>query len=214
MVFKGRPAFQASIMKKSLDTDDPRPSDTQIQENLKSLMDETEDIRSRFEEIWKRLRQDSFNNIEQRMQRSDKFEPGDKVYVWIPKLRREGKCGPAWEGPYTVTRRLTESGTLLEVNGRNEHAYNLKRAITVSPVDELCVPPTDSAPTPPVVNEGDDVVRDSSEKMDISDPPRRSERIRMRDESTNERSEAKRLRIAVLLHFVDLDSPGGELLLM
>lgn len=109
--------------------EDPVPNDSIVRENLESYRMEAAMIGEKFEEIWKQLRQRSFREVGKRAKRPVELEVGDLVYVWIPKLLQE-KHGTRWSGPYKIEERLTISGTKFLVNGKEEHAFNLKKALT------------------------------------------------------------------------------------
>ena len=91
-------------------------------------MREIIEIRHIFEETWKQMRSKSFNALKRKVRKVDQYESGDYVYVWIPKLMQD-KIGTRWTGPYLVEKKINDNGNLVLVNGKIEHAYNLKKAI-------------------------------------------------------------------------------------
>ena len=147
-VFKGRKA--PGFFDRPMDALSPLPVEEHEQENVELIVQELTGIRESFEEIWKSLRHNSFKNMQRMAANIEKLSEGDYVYVHIPKLLQR-KYGSRWEGPKLVDKVLTESGTLLLVDGKLEHAFNLKKAFlrnslgTGQPVHPPFDPPGDHA---------------------------------------------------------------------
>jgi hypothetical protein len=125
-VFRGR--MRPRILESNIAVDNPVPSDEQVGNGLSTIQREMAVVRENFEGIWKANRQVSFNCMAEKQQREARVEVGDMVYVWIPKLLQD-KIGARWEGPYLIEDRVTKEGTIWKVNGKQEHAYNLKKAV-------------------------------------------------------------------------------------
>jgi hypothetical protein len=124
-VFKGRKL--GSFFDLAMESDDPVPEESQVFENIGSLIEERRAVARKYEEVWKALRTKSVRNMGRKVRNVDVLKVGDSVYAWIPKLRKQ-KHGPLWEGPYQVQEILTPTATIVRVNGKVEHAFNLKRA--------------------------------------------------------------------------------------
>jgi hypothetical protein len=130
-VFKGR--IRPKLVDQLMKTDQPLPTDEQVMEGLSVTQEELQGIRDKYEEVWKLMRQERFLSMKDKSHgRVAEFSVGDRVYVWIPKLL-QNKIGSRWEGPYNVESKVTESGTIWMVNGKAEHAYNMK------PIDSSAV---------------------------------------------------------------------------
>ena len=184
-VFKGRKLF--SFVDIALPVEDVIPSDEHFEENLRSIMDEVRFIREQFEEVWVEMRSRSFGVMDKRVKRYDKLSPGDLVYTWIPKLMQK-KLGSRWEGPYQVEKVLNdEVGNRVLVNGKMEHAFNLKRGLKrkeEKPVSE----------SEPVENEPNETTPDQIERLprileDQSSAPNATERDMIIPQSNKKSSE-------------------------
>ena len=78
-----------------------------------------------YEEVWKEMRKASAKEVLRRQKAPVGLRVGSSVYVYVPRLRRR-KTDPKWEGPFTVEERV--SAVKWKINGKVEHAYNLKLA--------------------------------------------------------------------------------------
>ena len=181
-VFKGRK--REGFFNNTMDVDNPAPNEEQFQENIPVMLQEIDLVRYRFEEIWKSLREKSYSTMEGKIKRVDKLEVGDQVYSWIPKLL-QSKYGERWQGPFVVEEVLSNSGTLVLIRGKVEHAYNLKKVNWRGSAVEN---PTLDARTDP--------------------PPRPKRKI-----TDEQGAVSKRVRIAAAM-LLDARHPGGELLLL
>ena len=109
------------------------PTQAQFEENVGSIMEEVRYIREQFEEVWMAMRAKSFGVMDKRVKRYDTLSEGDLVYTWIPKLLQR-KLGSRWEGPHRVDKVLNDQvGNRVLVNGKMEHAFNLKRGLKREP---------------------------------------------------------------------------------
>ena len=153
-VFKGRRLF--NFTDKVIEVENPIPSQEQVEENLSVIMSEMNTIRESFEDIWMELREKSMSEMERKVQRVELFKEGDSVYVWIPKLLQQ-KVGSRWAGPFTVEKMLGENGNRMIVNGKEEHAFNLKKCkekeVEISGPDN---PPISSGPASETVKKAVD----------------------------------------------------------
>ena len=160
----------------SMDVEDDIPRDPVVHTNLPRIIQVRDRLRAEYEAVWKQMRRMSAREIERRARHVVTFSEGDKVFIWINRLARD-KLGCRWEGPYRIEKKI--SNVVFQVNGRSEHAYNMKRAIDQS-VEVLVEQPglTDDAP------------------VEI-----RSEPIRKRHNQEPRSIPSKRVRIAALLAF-------------
>ena len=124
-VFKGRKVY--GFLDKSINCEDPSPNQDQFEENISGIRGESQAIAEQFEEIWKQLRASSMSSLKARVRPAATIKEGDYVYSWIPKLLQV-KDGSRWDGPMLVQKQITPSGTMFLVNGKVEHAFNLKKA--------------------------------------------------------------------------------------
>jgi hypothetical protein len=96
-------------------------------ENAEDAMQRRMEYLEEYEEVWKQMREASAREIGRRQRGKDQLEIGDSVFVFVPKLLRT-KVDVRWAGPFTLQAKLT--ATTWQVNGKVEHAFNLKRAVT------------------------------------------------------------------------------------
>jgi hypothetical protein len=120
-VFKGRLGRPKGI---AMTTDDNRPSEEIQSNNLAGMVREQQNLKERFEEVWKNLREKSFKTIKEKKSGELKLAVGDMVFSYIP-VRRRSKLDVRWSGPFPVEELISD--ILVKVNGRVEHVFNLKK---------------------------------------------------------------------------------------
>jgi hypothetical protein len=123
-VFKGREISDLQVV---APIEDPRPTDSQIADNVITLKSEQRAISEKFEEIWKNLREKSYNTIRKRFKPGKSpLKIGDLVMRWIPDGKRS-KLTNRWEGPFEVQQIVSEVQVVVE--GIREHVFNLRRYV-------------------------------------------------------------------------------------
>ena len=123
-VFRGRLFSKAPFLSSHLPTQDPRPNEKVVNDNLVSILSEQIRVTDQFEEIWKKMRENSFTTIEKRLVREISWKVGDSVMVYIP-ARARTKLDSRWRGPFIIEQVLSE--TIVVVDGNQESTYNLKK---------------------------------------------------------------------------------------
>ena len=123
MVFRGRSDLSGQ---KPLEVEDPFPTEEVWRDNLKTIRGEQQNIRERFEEIWRFLRERSYKTIRDRQRGPELLlKSGDLVMVY-QEARTRQKLDPRWVGPFEVEEILGSAKA--RVNGRVEDFFNLKLA--------------------------------------------------------------------------------------
>lgn len=125
-VFRGRLFSRAPHLTSTIPTEDLRPNEQVVNDNLVSILAEGIRITKQFEEIWKKLRENSFTTVEKRLVREISWNVGDLVMIYVP-ARVRTKLEERWSGPYRIEQIVSDSVVI--VDGRQESTYNLKKVI-------------------------------------------------------------------------------------
>lgn len=125
-VFRGRQTRKL-WMEATVEYEDSVLQDAEAMDEIRATIAERRRLVEYFEGIWMDMRNSAVTEIARRQKKADPFKVGEDVYVYVPRLRRK-KTDPKWAGPYPLEKK--ESHSIWHVNGKREHVFNLKRAMS------------------------------------------------------------------------------------